>query len=81
MRRLLTEYLPLIPRRDYSARVRPESMIAFTDSRMVNGAFSCLQEFVAALSFPGELQKLTCRQSSILIDATRYLQPLTSLSP
>jgi hypothetical protein len=55
-------------------------MIAFTDSRMVNGAFSCLQEFVAALSFPGELQKLTCRQSSILIDATRYLQPLTSLS-
>jgi hypothetical protein len=24
-----------------------------------------------ALSFPGELQKLTCRQSSILIDAMR----------
>jgi hypothetical protein len=33
-----------------------------------------------ALSFPGELQKLTCRQSSILVDAMRYLPPLTSLS-
>jgi hypothetical protein len=33
-----------------------------------------------APSFPGELQKLTCRQSSILIDAMRYSPPLTSLS-
>jgi hypothetical protein len=33
-----------------------------------------------ALSFPGELQKLTCRQSSILIDAMRYSLPLTGPS-
>jgi hypothetical protein len=33
-----------------------------------------------ALSFLGELQKLTCRQISILIDAMRYSVPLINFS-
>ena len=32
-----------------------------------------------ALSFLGELQKLTCRQRSILIDAMRYSPPNTPM--
>jgi hypothetical protein len=33
-----------------------------------------------AISFPGESLKLSCRQSSILIDAMRHSLPLTGLS-
>jgi hypothetical protein len=33
-----------------------------------------------APSFPGELQKLTCKQSPILIDGHAVSLPLTSLS-
>jgi hypothetical protein len=47
----------------------PEQGVPYPSAEMSN-----------ALSFLGELQSSSCRQSSILIDAMPYSLPLTSLS-